>query len=204
MACVLDPSYSFQWLVHDHNGSSDVKQRVKDTIIEAIVREAENLNVGTPATAAGANTGQMSAESRELQQTSSEQNQVSDEQLSVAVAVPEPVSKKARLFENYTRNKIAMASSVKSARILVQQYLEYAEELSLNRDQGAKVLWTKVKNNVEFTNMHILFEKIFCTPATSAPVERVFSCSGLLMRPHRARMGNKLLSELVYIKCNIK
>ena len=39
----------------------------------------------------------------------------------------------------------------------------------------------------------------------SAPVERVFSTSGLSMQPHSARhMGNKLLSELVMIKSNIK
>jgi len=35
-----------------------------------------------------------------------------------------------------------------------------------------------------------LFSRLLCTPATSAPVERVFSQSGLLLRPHRARMSN--------------
>jgi len=52
--------------------------------------------------------------------------------------------------------------------------------------------------------LHELFEKIFCIPATSAPVERVFSTSGLSMQPHSACVGNKLLSELVMIKSNIK
>jgi len=37
----------------------------------------------------------------------------------------------------------------------------------------------------------------------SAPVERVFSQSGLLMRPNRARMSNVLLETLVFLKCNI-
>ena len=36
MACVLDPTYSFQWLLHDHAGPSDVKQNIKDVIIECI------------------------------------------------------------------------------------------------------------------------------------------------------------------------
>ena len=31
-----------------------------------------------------------------------------------------------------------------------------------------------------------LFSRLLCTPVTSAPVERVFSRSGLLLRPHRA------------------
>jgi len=49
--------------------------------------------------------------------------------------------------------------------------------------------------------LHSLFEKIFCARATSAPVERV-SHSGLFMRPHRARMGDQMLSDLVFLKCN--
>ena len=32
--------------------------------------------------------------------------------------------------------------------------------------------------------------------------ERVFSHSGLFMRPHRARMGYRMLSDLVLLKCN--
>jgi len=33
-------------------------------------------------------------------------------------------------------------------------------------------------------------------------VKRVFSQSGLLMRPHRARMSDALLETLVFLKCN--
>jgi len=39
------------------------------------------------------------------------------------------------------------------------------------------------------TILHNLFEKVFCTPAISAAVERMFSHSGLFMRSHRARIG---------------
>lgn len=47
-----------------------------------------------------------------------------------------------------------------------------------------------------------LLEKLFCIPATSAPVERVFSHGGIILRPHRARMSDDLLSSLVYMKSN--
>jgi len=49
-----------------------------------------------------------------------------------------------------------------------------------------------------------LLGKIFSLPATSAPMERIFSHSGLLMRPNKARMGIKLLCQLVYLCCNSK
>ena len=40
-------------------------------------------------------------------------------------------------------------------------------------------------------------------PASSAPAERVFSHGGIVLRPHRARMSDKRLSELIFLKCNI-
>ncbi|KAL7379703.1 hypothetical protein ABVT39_004336 [Epinephelus coioides] len=39
-------------------------------------------------------------------------------------------------------------------------------------------------------------------PASSAPVERVFSHGGIIMRPHRARLADKTLSNLIFCKCN--
>jgi len=41
-------------------------------------------------------------------------------------------------------------------------------------------------------------------PATSAPVERIFSHSGLLMWANRIRIGDNMLSQLVYLRCNNK
>jgi len=40
-------------------------------------------------------------------------------------------------------------------------------------------------------------------PASSAPIERVFSRGGIIMRPHRSSMSDKLLSTIVFLHCNI-
>jgi len=48
-----------------------------------------------------------------------------------------------------------------------------------------------------------LFSRIFFSvPASSALVERIFSHSGLILKPHRARMFDSILEALVYLKCN--
>ena len=43
---------------------------------------------------------------------------------------------------------------------------------------------------------------IFCVPATSALVERIFSKSGLILRPHRSSMSSALLAMQIYLKSN--
>lgn len=60
----------------------------------------------------------------------------------------------------------------------------------------------KLMSDSEYTCLRPLFSRLFCIAASSAPVERVFSQSGLIMRPHRAKMGDKLLEALVFLKCN--
>jgi len=45
--------------------------------------------------------------------------------------------------------------------------------------------------DVKFSALYPLFEKYFCVSASSAAVERVFVHGGLLIRPRRAKLGDK-------------
>jgi hypothetical protein len=49
-----------------------------------------------------------------------------------------------------------------------------------------------------YASLRPLFASIFCVPATSAPVERVFSQSGLITRPRRAKMSDTRLESLFF------
>ena len=56
--------------------------------------------------------------------------------------------------------------------ITVKEYLGFVRQqiTGLSVDP-----WQAVQQEAQFTVLHSLFEKIFCAPATSAPVEHVFS-----------------------------
>ena len=109
-----------------------------------------------------------------------------------------PPVKKARssLFGHY---QVVSASTCQESRDrapaqLLTQYLDFINHtetnLSIIRPGGA------------YSALHPLFERLLCVPASSAPVERVFSQSGLIMKPNRARLSDSLLEDLVFLKCN--
>ena len=112
---------------------------------------------------------------------------------------------KSSLFASYERRRNTTESRSVASHVpvstAVRNYLAFVRQQTsgLSADSDP---WKAVQHESQFTVLHSLFERIFCTPATSAPVERVFSHSGLFMRPHRARMGDKMLSDLVFLKCN--
>jgi len=48
-----------------------------------------------------------------------------------------------------------------------------------------------------------MFDRILAVPASLASVSRVFSKSGLIVRPHRAKISDTLLESLVFAKCSL-
>ena len=104
------------------------------------------------------------------------------------------------LFAAYVSKKTAVSNtsmSNLSVRRLILHYIDFVSDLAVtNTNSTSQELWDMVYASKKFSQLNVLFEKVFAPPATSAPVERVFSSSGLLMRPHRARMTDDLLSEL--------
>ena len=61
--------------------------------------------------------------------------------------------------------------------------------------------WMQFKADSSLLILQPLLEKVLSVPATSANAERVFSQSGFIMRLNRARLGKKLLCQLVFLKC---
>ena len=55
---------------------------------------------------------------------------------------------------------------------------------------------------IDFPLLRPVFARVFCVPASSASIERMFSQSGIIMSARRARMSNSLFEALVLIKCS--
>lgn len=109
----------------------------------------------------------------------------------------EPTKKKHKmscLFASY--NKQSPTLSVNHEAQLTK-YLTAINAPEFSTDDS-----TTICTSSEFMCLRPLFSRIFSVPASSAPVERVFSQSGLIMKPHRAKMTDNLLETLVYLKCN--
>ncbi len=108
-----------------------------------------------------------------------------------------PPLKHQRLLSCYKAFKM-QHNTMKDSSITAQisKYLDNMNDY----DCDALTFWSK--NQEHFPNLHIVALKVLSVPASSAPVERVFSRGGILMRPHRAWLGHKMLQFLVFLKRN--
>ena len=78
-------------------------------------------------------------------------------------------------------------------------YIALSEEFE--HEQSA-VLTFSSTNRSRLSKLFPLAMQVLLVTASSAPVERVFSHGGLIMRPHRSRLGDTMLSNLLFLKCN--
>ena len=106
----------------------------------------------------------------------------------------EPPGKHVKLFSSYKRKRVACGNKNPAAQYT--RYLEATEE----EVESCIEFWGAHKE--KFPALVLVAKKVLAIPASSAPVERVFSRGGIIMRPHRSRLGDEILSNLVFLKCN--
>ena len=122
---------------------------------------------------------------------------------------PSPTpSKVPRLFAGYRKKgKKKSEDHASSVKAELKRYIESAQICDDDDDDEAGA---QPVDCMKFWNEHAqVFPRIYqvamrvlSVPATSAPVERVFSHGGIIMRPHRARLSATNLSSLIFLKCN--
>jgi len=105
------------------------------------------------------------------------------------------VASTAYITKHSKTNKLQSVTG--SALQQINRYLEMDDE-----DDDCLAFWRR--NWVNLNKLVYPAIRALSVPAASSAVERVFSHGGVILRPHRGRMSNKLLpvSNFVYLKCN--
>lgn len=92
-------------------------------------------------------------------------------------------------------------SSVKKSRSnLIEQVEEEVLLFGKEASDDSALIFKKTKT---YPRLSLLARRLLCVPATTAPIERIFSTSGFLMRPQRGRLTKATLAKLTYLKCNV-
>ncbi|KAK0135547.1 hypothetical protein N1851_028592 [Merluccius polli] len=108
-----------------------------------------------------------------------------------------PPVKSPRLLSRYKAHKKRNSAQDSS---VVTQISKYFDAINDSDTDNALFFWAK--NHDRFQQLHKLALKVLSVPASSAPVERIFSRGGIIMRPHRACLGHRMLQTLIFLKCN--
>ncbi|XP_035478434.1 zinc finger BED domain-containing protein 4-like [Scophthalmus maximus] len=78
--------------------------------------------------------------------------------------------------------------------------LQLSHYLDIAEGQNALLFWAL--NMKTLPSLFRVDIRVLAVHASSASVERVFSHGGIILRPHRAQMTDRLLANLVFCKCN--
>ncbi|XDV36631.1 hypothetical protein PO909_006377 [Leuciscus waleckii] len=100
-----------------------------------------------------------------------------------------PPGKCPRLLARYRAHK-HLSHSAKDACISAQIH-KYFDAIQDTDTNTALEFWST--NRERFPQIYSLVVKVLSIPASSAPVERVFSKGGLIVRPHHARLTHKMV-----------
>ena len=114
----------------------------------------------------------------------------------VPVSPPEAPQKKLRMFSHYSKTP-----SSTNSRSVQAQLAAYLDLIDNQASDPCFKFWQQ--NKSQFPVLYRVATQVFSIPASSAPIERVFSHGGIFMRPHRARLSCTMLSNLMLLKCNM-
>ena len=121
---------------------------------------------------------------------------VVDDDQSTKTVTSRTTPKRKSLFSNIERKNVKKQK--------VDNFASIKDEINiyLNDDDSNSNRYILIDESIKYKALNQLAKKIFTVPATSSPVERVFSQSGFIFRQHRSKMSRKTLQMLTMLKCN--
>lgn len=113
----------------------------------------------------------------------------------------------AKYLQKQIDNTPASSSSRNTVRSQFERYVKYDHAIELD-ESGAPIeinplkFWQNANVVSEMPALSKLALRVLTVPASSAPVERLFSHGGIIFRPHRRKMADSNLSQLIFLKVN--
>lgn len=174
IAPFLDARFGYRWIMHSKL-EEETKVRSCEAIKRLIIKSVLRLH------------GTQNSENVEV---------VVEPSTSHPVTTGSSVLKRKSLFA-FPKVQEPLGKRPRSSVLgnIEEEILLFSKELS---DDGALVL----KKATTYPLLNSLALRILCVPATSAPVERVFSTSGFLIRSQRGSLTKEMLAKLTFLKCN--
>ncbi len=105
---------------------------------------------------------------------------------------------KRRKFFSYTSSQKKQNNN---EFLIIENEISYYLNLDYDNDLDISEFWFKYQNKLPY--LYKLSLKFLSIPASSGPCERIFSKSGYINRPHRARMTEKKLANTTFLYANI-
>jgi hypothetical protein len=123
---------------------------------------------------------------------------------SALTAQPAKKPRTSTLFDEYTESNDELRRQPGASRTSHSLTLQINKYLGMDYDysEDSLAFWHRNKGGLD--KLFVPAITALSIPASSAPVERIFSYSGIFMRPHCSRLSDKNLSALTYLKCNNK
>ncbi|CAF3223367.1 unnamed protein product [Rotaria sp. Silwood2] len=151
-----------------------VKLRVLEKIRGAYVRFFSKINLSVP------------------QNMEADVPNTADVSFDIIMKHTDSLTKRKCLFPYLNKNKKVVSED--KSKILIELDAYLCEE-----SREPNLLFNKKHL---YPRLYELALKYLSVPATSAPIERVFSQSGFIMRPHRASLTANNVCLLTFLKCN--
>ena len=124
-----------------------------------------------------------------------------------APAAKKPKSVRSRYLLKQ-RDDSQAASSGKSVQDQLKMYVAYDHGEVCFNGNGEVIeinpvsLWSDSQVRISMADLALLAALVLSVPASSAPVERLFSHRGLIFRPHPRRLPDEHLTEMIFAKRN--
>ena len=109
-----------------------------------------------------------------------------------------PPTKRSMLF-SFMNTRAPTAATQQPENTEVSTYLSLP---CIGDDEDPLAFWKQQKDNMPV--LSTLVCKYLCIPASSAPVERIFSVAGKVFRTERCRLSDTRFQELMFVRCNSK